>query len=155
MKKIIIISLIAGGFYVARKFNTTNKILSNLKTKISNVSSVNVQGGFVNLKIDLNITNLSNFDLSINTYNLLAIKQLRFYNAKNRLLVGTANVNISNIQIPSKEEIVLADILVKIPANNILKNLSLLSVNLSDTLRVVPVFNAGGKEFEINPENYV
>lgn len=155
MKKLIIVSLVVGGFYLTRKFNITTNILSQLKTKIQDVTSVNIANGFINLKIDLNITNLSKHKLYIDTFNTVAIRKLRFFNAVNRKLVGEAKVNITNIELQSKESIILADIICNIPTGNILHNLTLINTNLSDTLRVVPVFTVGGKEVEINPEKFV
>ncbi len=155
MKKLLLISLVVGGIYLTTKVNSNIKALEKIKAKIKAVKNIDISNGNINLKIDLNLTNLSNYDLGINTFDLLSVKQLRFFNAKNRMLIGTANVDISNIVLPSKESLILANIICKIPTNNILNHLSLLKGNLSDTLRVVPVFNAGGKTFEINPEEFV
>ena len=155
IKKILLASVIIGGLYVARKFSTNIGALNQLTAKIKAIKNLNIADGFINLKIDLNLTNLSDYNIGIDTLNLLSIRKLKFYNAKNRLLIGEANVNISNITLPSKETLVLADIIAKIPTNNLLNHLSLFSTNAGENIKVVPVFNAAGKDFEINPEQFV
>jgi hypothetical protein len=155
MKKILLISAIAGGIYLAIKLNSNISALEKIKVNIKSVKNIDITNNEINLKIDLKLTNSSSHNLGLDTFNLVSVKQLRFYNSKNRLLIGTANVDISNIVLPSKETLILADIICKIPVNNLLNHLSLLSGKVSDTLSVVPVFSAGGKTFEINPENYV
>lgn len=154
MKKILFITLIAGGIYLATKFKTNIGALQQIKSSIKRVTSVKVANGSLNLKLDLNITNLSEFNLGVDTYGLLSIRRLRFFNAKNRQLIGEAKVNISNIELPSNKTIVLADIIAEVPLQNVLKHLSLFSSDAANNIRVVPMFNAAGKEFEINPENF-
>jgi hypothetical protein len=155
MKKIVLITSVAAVIYLATKFNTNTKALEQVTAKIKRLKKVNISNGNINLKIDLNLTNLSNYNLGIETFNLLTVKQLRFYNAKNRMLIGAANVNISNIELPSKQSVVLADIIAEIPTNNLLNHVSLFVGNAAENVKVVPVFNAAGKDFEINPENYI
>ena len=155
MKKIVLITSVAAVIYLATKFNTKTKTLEQVTAKIKRLKNVNISNGNINLKIDLNLTNLSNYNLGIETFNLLTVKQLRFYNAKNRMLIGAANVNISNIELPSKQSVVLADIIAEIPTNNLLNHVSLFVGNAAENVKVVPVFNAAGKDFEINPENYI
>lgn len=157
MKKLIIISLIAGGIYLAAstKLKSNSIALQSIKAKIKNIKNVTIANGKINLKIDLNLTNFSNEDLGIDTFGLLSIRKLRFFNAKNRKLIGEAKVNINNITLPSQKTLVLADIIAEIPTSNLLQHLSLFNGNASETVKVVPTFNAAGKEFEINPENFV
>lgn len=155
MKKIFLISILAGGIYLATKVNVNLKALEGITAKIKRITSFNIQSGFIILKIDLNLTNLSDFNLGIDTFDLVSIKQLRFYNAINRKLIGSANVNITNVILPSKKTLILTDIIAKIPTKNILNHISLFTSKTGDNVKVVPVFYAAGKEFEINPENFI
>jgi hypothetical protein len=159
MKKIILISLIAGGIYLATKIKNNLAAFDFIESEIKAVRHFKIVKNIINLTLDLNVSNLSKYDLGVDSFSLVALRQLKFYNVNNGVLIGSADVNMTNIQIPANKTIILANINAQIPVNNLLKHLSLLNVTSMDALMnmlsIVPVFMAGGQTFEINPENYV
>lgn len=154
MKKLIIASLIVGSIYLAANVSTKLTALENIKASIKRVTNISIKSGNIVLKLDLNLTNLSNYNLGVNTFKLASLKRLRFFNAQNRLLIGEANVNIHNITLPSNETIVLTDIIAQIPLQNTLSHINLF-IDGAENISVVPLFDVAGKEMEINPENFV
>jgi Flp pilus assembly protein CpaB len=154
MKKLIIASLIVGSIYLASNLSTKLTALENIKASVKRVTNISIKSGNIVLKLDLNLTNLSNYNLGVNTFKLASLKRLRFFNAQNRLLIGEANVNIHNITLPSNETIVLTDIIAQIPLKNTLSHINLFTSG-PENISVVPLFDVAGKEMEINPENFV
>lgn len=154
MKKIIIASLIVGSIYLATTITTRYTALENIKASLNRVTNISIKNGIIVLKLDLNLTNLSSYNLGVNTFKIVSLKRLRFFNSKNRILIGEANVDIHNITLPSNETIVLTDIVANIPIENTLSHLNLLNGG-ADNIEVVPLFDVAGKEVEINPENFV
>lgn len=156
VKKILFYGGLATGLYYAFKGGGNIFSLQNIEAEIKKIVNINIAKGKLIIVVDLNLINKSNFNFGLDTFNLLSLKKIKFYNTTNRLLIGVANVSISNITIPSKNITTLKNIKAEIPLKNVIENLSLFTAgNIADNVGIVPVFNAAGKEFEINPNNYV
>ncbi|PKH51430.1 hypothetical protein CXF68_12385 [Tenacibaculum sp. Bg11-29] len=150
MKKKLIIGLIAGaGIYAAVKYQKVKESLNELSIKISGIS--NLKASFTQIRFNLSfvIHNPTNTHIGINTYKLLSLKQIKFYNKTNNAYLGTANVNFSNIQIPAKQTLEIKEVPTALPVKNILSNLALFKGNIEENLLIKLQFESLGKQFEL------
>ena len=150
MKKKVILGLVAGiGIYSLVKYQKVKESLGELSIKISGIN--NLKANFTQIRFNLSfvIHNPTNTHIGVNTYKLLSLKQIKFYNKTNNAYLGTANVNFSNIQIPANQTLEIKDVPTVLPVKNILSNLKLFRGNIEENLLIKLQFESLGKQFEL------
>jgi hypothetical protein len=138
-------------------YNGSKKYLSlqGVEAQIDAIKSINISNGNLIIAIDLKLINNTSIDFNIDTFNLLKLKKLKFFNRKNKNLIGISSVSVSSIEIPKGGFSVLKNLSTTINISNLFKNLSLFTNgNINENLSIVPVFNVIGKDFEVNPDNF-
>ncbi len=154
IKKILLGSVLLLGYYGYRRYISTTAAFNNLKAKIDRIHGIDINFDRINLLIDLKLSNLSNYNLSVTTFKLVSIKQFQFFNRENGSFIGKADVDVSGIEISAKSETILKDIKAVIPVSGILKNISLFSGSVEANLNIVIVFDVAGKEYILNTEKF-
>jgi len=150
MKKKLIIGLIAASAtYAVVKYQKVKKSFGELDIKISGINNLKVSFTQIAFNMSFRIYNPTNTDVGINTYQLLSLKQIKFYNKRNNAYLGTAIVNVSNIQIPGKQALEIKDIPTQLPVKNLLSNLELFKGNIEENLLIKLQFESLGKQFEL------
>lgn len=147
MKKVILGTIVAVGIYSLVKFNKVKESVGELKLKINGLSNLDISIKQIRFNLSLKILNPTNEHIGINTYKLLKLHQIKFYNKRNKAYLGTANVNISDVQIPGKNAIEIKDIPTRLPVENLISNLDLFQGNIDDKLLINLHFESLGKQF--------
>ncbi|WP_272151392.1 hypothetical protein [Tenacibaculum aiptasiae] len=147
MKKVILGTIAAVGIYSLVKFNKVKESVGELKLKINGLSNLDISIKQIRFNLSLKILNPTNEHIGINTYKLLNLHQIKFYNKRNKAYLGTANVNISDVQIPGKSAIEIKDIPTRLPVENLISNLDLFQGNIDDKLLINLHFESLGKQF--------
>ena len=96
------------------------------------------------------MSNPTAIDLGVTTLGIVKIKQVQFYSTASGNLIGTANVNISNIDIKPKNHKIIRDIPAVIPVSNALNNIDLFLGKGSDSLKVILIIESFGKQIKLN-----
>jgi hypothetical protein len=100
----------------------------------------------ISFAIDILLLNPSVDDFAVTGYIATLTKVKVFYKQK---YLGQAAVNIDEISVPAKGQLVLHDIPVLLPLENILSNLTeFLNPNMND-LSFTGIIDVAGNEFEI------
>ncbi|MCF2875436.1 MULTISPECIES: hypothetical protein [unclassified Tenacibaculum] len=149
MKKVILGAIAGIGIYSLVKYNKIKESAGKLQLKISGLSNLDVSIKQIRFNLSFKIINPTAQYIGINTYKLLKLHQIKFYNKRNNAYLGTANVNISNIQIPGKKAIEIKDIPTLLPVENLLSNLDLFQGNIEGKLLIKLQFESLGQHFEL------
>ncbi|WP_272151872.1 hypothetical protein [Tenacibaculum aiptasiae] len=149
MKKVILGTIAAVGIYSLVKFNKVKESVGELKLKINGLSNLDINIKQIRFNLSFKIINPTTQHIGINTYKLLKLHQIKFYNKRNNAYLGTANVNLSNIQIPGKKAIEIKDIPTLLPVENLLSNLDLFQGNIEEKLLIKLQFESLGQHFEL------
>ncbi|CAL2104486.1 conserved protein of unknown function [Tenacibaculum sp. 190130A14a] len=149
MKKVVVASLVGIGIYSVFKYQRLKKGASSLHAKIIGVNGLDIGFDKINFRLSIALKNNSDTDLGINTYKLLKLSEINFFNKQNGNYLGTAKTNISEIQIPKKDILVIKDIPTVLPVQNILSNIKLFNKNIEQNLKIVLIFDSLGKRFEV------
>ena len=157
LTKIALVGVVATGLYLGRRYYQNKLALSKLDAKI--IALKNLKLGFdkIELKLDLLLSNISDYNIGISTLKLLTIKQIQFYSKQDNKLIGSANVDISGLKIRANDAQRINDILVRIdnPLLNISSLTRLFRGNVLDNLKIELVYDSFGKERQLNIDNYI
>ena len=111
---------------------------------------INLNNKAASFKLDVRLTNNTADDLFISGVSVASLELLHIY--YNNVFLATAKVNIKEIAIPSRNELIIKAIPVTVSIANILKvGGSLLSFDM-DKITVIGVVSALGKKYEIGTE---
>ena len=149
IKKIILGSVVGVGIYSLVKFKDVTESVEKLYLKISGLSNLNISINQIRFNLSFSIHNPTNAHVGINTYKLLKLHQIKFYNKKNNAYLGTATVNLSNVQIPGKQTLEIKDVPTQLPVENLLSNLELFQGNIEENLLIKLQFESLGQQFEL------
>ncbi len=149
MKKVILGAIAGIGIYSLVKYSKVKESAAKLQLKISGLSGLDVSIKQISFKLSFSIHNPTNEHIGINTYKLLKLHQIKFYNKRNNAYLGTATANLSNVQIPGKRTIEIKDIPTQLPVENLLSNLDLFQGNIEEKLLIKLQFESLGQHFEL------
>lgn len=154
IKKLLTISTVAGGIYLATKFYKNTDALNDLKAKIVSIKDVSINSQRIQLKLDILLSNNSKSDLGISSFKLLKIKQIQFFNRQNNSLVGVADVEISGLQIEAEKSFTLKDIVATIPVKSLLSNIQMFTGNTNENLKIVLILDSLGTTYTLDSDNF-
>lgn len=149
---------IGAAIWAYRKFVTTKESVFMLENTIAKINNVKLSLSAITLNMDLRLTNKSMNDIGINTFSLLSIKQITFFNRLNNSMIAIADVDINGLQIKSGESTIIKDIVTTFPTIGLLQNYSLFTnsnFNLMENLRVVLEVETMGKRYTVDSESFV
>ncbi|WP_299106016.1 hypothetical protein [uncultured Tenacibaculum sp.] len=149
MKKVILASLAGLGIYAAYKYHKVKNGITKINAKITGVNGVAIDFDKIKFKLSIALKNNSDTDLGINTFKLLKLSEINFFNKQNGSYLGTSNINVTEIQIPQNDTLHIKDIPTVLPVKNILSNLKLFNKNIEQNLKIVLIFDSLGKRFEV------
>ncbi|WP_282021168.1 hypothetical protein [Tenacibaculum aiptasiae] len=147
MKKVILGTIAGIGIYSLVKFQDVKDSVSKLYLKISGLNNINYSNSKIGFNLSFSIHNPTNQHIGINTYKLLKLHQIKFYSKRNKAYLGTATVNLSNVQIPGKKTLEIKDIPTQFPIENLLSNLDLFQGNIEEKLLIKLHFDSLGNQF--------
>lgn len=151
MRKLLGITLIAGGlfYYVGRnKVDEYSKAVEKIKAKFLGIKDVNLSGGNLLFKTNIELQNASVTDISFDTGEYLTLNRILFY-TKTGNYIGEANPNISNIDLPAHSKVKIENIPTLLPLKDFgsLLNNALEILDDSSSLKLKLEFTALGKTF--------
>lgn len=152
IRKIALGSVVAFGIYSFRKYKRTVTAINNLLVSIDKIHNVKVDWDKIQLQIDLKLSNPTAIALGVTTFGVVKIKQIQFYSIATGSLIGTANVNISNIDIKPNNHIIIKNIPAVIPITSALNNIDLFLGKGTDSLKVILIIESFGKQLKLNTE---
>ncbi len=142
---IAIVVLIA--IYGYKKATDLYEIFSKITIKPNSIpKSIKINLDTLSFKIDIIMLNPSVDDFAVTGYIATLNKVKIFYKQK---YLGESDVNIYEISVPGKGQLILHDIPVVLPIDNILSNaIDFLNLNMND-LTFTGIIDVAGNEFEI------
>jgi hypothetical protein len=142
---IAIISLFA--IYGYKKAKDMADIFAKITVKPNSLpKDVKINFNTISFTIDILMENPTVDDFAVTGYIATLSKVKVFYKQK---YLGEAKVNIYEISVPGKGQLILHDIPVVLPVDNILSNATdFLNLNIND-LTFTGIIDVAGNEFEI------
>lgn len=148
-KKIAIIAttgIAVVGYYLYKRVQELKEIFLNLNITPVGLKNLKINTTQITFDTDLLIVNTTEKDLNINGYFAQLVRLNLFYDNK---YIGTTKPVVSEIAIPSRNQLLFKNLPVIIPVTNIISAvLNFTNFNL-DKLSVEAVFRVGGKEYYI------
>lgn len=137
------------GIYSKNKISKIEKAFNSLKATLTDIKNIDFGWEKTKIKVNVSLFNNSLFDLKINTFNMLKIKQFQIFEIENNNLLGYIEKEISEVEINSKEEIILKDIEVILSPNKVLDNIELFTGgNLESKIKTVIVYELNGNIYK-------
>ncbi|NQY07118.1 MAG: hypothetical protein HRT68_13255 [Flavobacteriaceae bacterium] len=157
MKKLLIgLGVLFGvGLAVAKsKINTITEIVNQLSLRVIKIEIITRLEDIItgvatslDLNVDIGISNNSNFDLSVATAKLITLKHIEIFSASGNF-IALAPLNITDIEILSKQEIIFNKIPVSVPLDGIPQATIDLLFN-NQGVKVVATLSILGNEIKI------
>jgi len=135
------------GYLAYQKSMKLVEVFQNMTMKIVGLS--NIKASWTNITFNINVYfhNPTAYDFEISGFGVAKLTRLQLF-VKGKYF-GEANVNISEISIPSRNELIIYDLPVTVATSQILQNIiSLDTLSLND-LSAKAYFDIAGKEIEI------
>lgn len=146
--------LIASGAIVAvaawwgyNKIQKLKAVFEQMTVLPSGISGINITLAAIRFKLNFTINNPTAEDFSITTGKMAAIKRIIVYR-KGKLL-GVAQVDIDNIEIPAYAAIEIKDIELQVAVSSLLDNIMTIQGISLDEITIACVVSVIGKEFTI------
>lgn len=154
MKNIIVYGgLAAAGIYFfgRNKVQDIGSVINNLQVKVKAVKNLKLDFKQINFNLDIQLINPTQIPLSVSSGNVITLKQIDFFDKSGKLL-AQSYPNISGIEIPSNNGIILTGVPTQILTENVgvifdgLLNSALSAKSLQYRLHLESL----GKTFTIN-----
>lgn len=157
MKPIIKNALLIGGGAIVvsslfgfKKYEKTKAIFDQMDIEPHSFSDLNVSFSRLKFKLDVVLKNNSNDDLFVTGSAFAVLKAIDVYYKNN--FIATANVNINEISIPNKNQLIIRNIDVSANTVNVLQNIrSFLDFKI-EHIGVIGIVEAFGTTYRIGEE---
>lgn len=145
MKKLLIYAaLMYGGYTLLSKKNQIEDLKGNLKIKPKNIRNLKFVPGAISLLTDINLTNNSDMDFSLNSFGTIKLTKITFFTSGGEL-IGTAYPNITNIQIGPHSNVLLPNVPATINTQNVGSLISQILLNPGEYETVTEIEILGNK----------
>ena len=141
------------GFYGYLEISRRIEALRNISSSITSLHDLWASWSQIDAKINIELQNNSKYPIGIHN-SLIQIEKIDFYNRKNGLYLGSAQVNLHGIQIPANGTLQIKDIHVKVPMSNLLENIDLFKGDISENIYIKLSLKSLGQDLLINSKNY-
>jgi hypothetical protein len=135
------------GTFAYQKATKITETFGAMTMKIVGISDVTINLTNFSFYINVYFHIPTSDDFTVSGFGVASLKRLKIY-LKGQYL-GEASVNISDISIPSNNELIIHDLPVNVATSQVLQNIMTIeNIKLSD-LNAVATFDVAGNEFEI------
>ncbi|MBF02064.1 MAG: hypothetical protein CMP76_02090 [Flavobacterium sp.] len=97
--------------YGSKKIADYQTVINNLLFNINSIYNVRVKGTKLLFYISVKFTNTTQYDFSINTLGLVAVKKIKVF--RENVLIGEANSDITQIEILAFNSSIIKDITIE------------------------------------------
>lgn len=149
-KNILIVAgaaVAAATWWGYNKIQKLKAVFEQMTVLPSGISGINISLAAIRFRLNFTINNPTAEDFSVTTGKMAAIKRIIVYR-KGKLL-GVAQVDIDNIEIPAYSAIEIKDIELQVAVSSLLDNIMTIQGISLDEITIACVVSVIGKEFTI------
>ncbi len=155
IKTIIGLSIL--GIWAFRKIDKYKAVMQSLVFSIKRIKDVHASftNPYVDVVLDLLITNPTNQKISLKTRGLVTIKKIEFYNSQTNDLIGSTNAEIRNIELLANNTTTIPGVRARLfLLGGILNNFDFFTSGMADDkLKIVSTIEVFGKQYTVVNQN--
>jgi len=151
-----IIGLSVLGLWAYSKYDKYKTVMHSLVFSVKRIKDVHASfsNPYVDVDLDLLITNPTPQSISLNSGGLATIKKLDFYNGQTNDLIGTTNTEIQKIELLANNTTMIPSVRARIfIVGGLLNNINFFTSRIVDDLKIVATIEAFGKQYTIVSQN--
>ncbi|XRE42341.1 hypothetical protein ACIVBQ_000545 [Tenacibaculum discolor] len=149
MKKIILPTIVVLGVYGLFKLNKMKNAIDSLKVKLTSVKNIDISWSSLKFNFDLLITNPTMQNIGFNTYDLVKLSKVEFYNKTNNSFLGTASLNLSSLELNANSSVSINNVLASFSTKSLIKNIDVFKQDPLKNLDIYLVLSSAGKTYKI------
>lgn len=140
----VIIGLIA--FLGYRKYQKLREMFDKIEIKLVNISSINFTSNAITLNAFIKLINPTNETFDANGF-VVKISRINFF--YDNKYIATAHPELTNVEVPANNELVISNIPVIIPYKALLNIVPDITNFNQNNISVETIISVGGNEFSI------
>lgn len=149
MKKIILPTIVVLGVYGLFKLNKMKNAIDSLKVKLTSVKNIDISWSSLKFNFDLLITNPTMQNIGFNTYDLVKLSKVEFYNKTNNSFLGTASLNLSSLELNANSSVSINNVLASFSTKSLIKYIDVFKQDPLKNLDIYLVLSSAGKTYKI------